>query len=155
MDAGQEFDELPETYTIFITENDIYGKGLPFYPIERMNMATGEMFGDGEHILYVNGSYRGDDEIGNLMHDFSCSDPDDMINKDLADRSRYFKETEEGVETVCKVMEEMRTEKERETRLDDIRNLMDTLKLSVEQAMDALRIPLGDRDMYKDKLCAK
>ena len=43
------------------------------------------------------------------------------------------------------IMEEMRTEKERETRLDDIRNLMDTLKLSVEQAMDALRIPLGDR----------
>mgnify|MGYP007069840824 CR=1 FL=1 len=32
---------------------------LPFYPIERMNMATGEMFGDGEHILYVNGAYRG------------------------------------------------------------------------------------------------
>ena len=84
---------------------------------------------------------------------FSCSDSDDMINEDLADRSRYFKETEEW--KMCYVMEEMRTEKERETRLDDIRNLMETLKLSVEQAMDALRIPLGDRYMYKDKLCAK
>ena len=37
----------------------------------------------------------------------------------------------------------------------NIGNLMETLKLSVEQAMDALRIPIGDRDMYKDKLCAK
>jgi hypothetical protein len=73
-------------------------------------MATCEPFGDGEHILYVNGAYRGDDEIGNLMHDFSCSDPNDMINKDLADRSRYFKETEEGVSEVCKVMEDMRNE---------------------------------------------
>ena len=44
------------------------------------------------------------------MHDFSCSDPDDMLNQDLADRTRYFKETEEGVEAVCKVMEEMRNE---------------------------------------------
>ena len=33
-----------------------------------------------------------------------------MINKELADRTRYFKETEEGVEAVCKVMEEMRNE---------------------------------------------
>ena len=56
---------------------------------------------------------------------------------------------------VCKVMEDMRIEKERETRLDDIRNLMDSLKLSVEQAMDALKIPLVERSIYKDKLCAK
>ena len=110
LDAGQDFDELPDTYTIFITENDVYKKGMPFYPIERINMATGDAFNDGEHILYVNGAYRGEDEIGRLMHDFSCSDPDDMYNKDLADKTRYFKETEEGVETVCKVMEDMRNE---------------------------------------------
>ena len=75
LDAGQEYDELPETYTIFITENDIYGKGLPFYPVERVNLATGEPFGDGEHILYVNGAYRGDDDIGRLMHDFPVRIP--------------------------------------------------------------------------------
>ncbi len=152
LDAGQEFDELPDTYTIFITENDIYEKGLPFYSIERMNLATNELFNDGEHILYVNGSYRGDDEIGNLMHDFSCSDPDDMINQDLADRTRYYKETEEGVSAVCKVMEDMRLEKERETRLNDIKNIMESFKLSVEQAMDALKIPASERSMYMSKL---
>lgn len=26
----------------------------------------------------MNGKYRGDDEVGKLMHDFSCTDPDDM-----------------------------------------------------------------------------
>ena len=152
LDAGQEFDELPETYTIFITENDIFAKGLPFYPIERMNMVTNEPFGDGEHILYVNGAYRGDDEIGKLMHDFSCSDPDDMFNEDLADKTRYFKETEEGVEVVCRVMEDMRNEKELETRLVDIKNMMETLKLTAEQAMDALKIAVSDRDLYLKKL---
>ena len=50
------------------------------------------------------------DEIGKLMHDFSCSDPDDMLNKILADRTRYYKETEEGVEVVCKAMEDMRND---------------------------------------------
>ena len=159
LDAGQDFDELPDTYTIFITENDVYKKGLPFYPIERMNMATEETFDDGEHILYVNGAYRGEDEIGKLMHDFSCSDPDDMYNKDLADKTRYFKETEEGVETVCKVMEDMRNETRVETthenNISAIQKMMKTLKLTVEQAMDVLEIPISERGFYKEKLCAK
>ena len=152
LSAGQEFDELPDTYTIFITENDIFGKGEPFYSVERINITTGDAFNDGEHILYVNGAYRGNDEIGNLMHDFCCSDADDMINKDLADRTRYFKETEEGVSAVCKVMEEMRNEKERETLLTAIRNLIDTTKWSAEQAMDALKIPASERGFYLNNI---
>ena len=116
------------------------------------NLDAGQEFDEGEHILYVNGAYRGDDEIGKLMHDFSCSDPDDMFNEDLADKTRYFKETEEGVEVVCRVMEDMRNEKELETRLVDIKNMMETLKLTAEQAMDALKIAVSDRDLYLKKL---
>ena len=110
MDVNQDFTELPDTYTIFITENDVFGKGNPYYSVERINITTDEPFNDGEHILYINGSYRGDDEIGNLMHDFSCSDPAEMKNKDLADISRYYKETQEGVEAMCRVMEDMRND---------------------------------------------
>lgn len=47
LDAGQEFEELSDTYTIFITEIDFYGKGEALYPIERINLATGETFNDG------------------------------------------------------------------------------------------------------------
>ena len=39
--SGQEFQELPDTYTIFITEEDFFGMGKPVYPIERMNLAAG------------------------------------------------------------------------------------------------------------------
>lgn len=110
LDAGQEFDELPDTYTIFITEKDFYGKGEALYPIERMNLVTGKMFNDGEHILYVNGEYRGDSELGKLMHDFNCTDADDMNYKLLADKTRYLKENPEGVEFMCRSMEEMRND---------------------------------------------
>ena len=51
--SGQEFKELPDTYTIFIIEEDFYGQGEAVYPIERMNLATGKPFEDGEHIFYV------------------------------------------------------------------------------------------------------
>ena len=73
-----EFDNLPETWVIFITENDVIGKGLPLYSVERCFLDTGERFDDGSHILYVNGAYRGDTAIGKLMHDFSCTDAADM-----------------------------------------------------------------------------
>ena len=74
---------------------------MPFYSIERINVSLNEPFEDGEHILYVNGAYRGDDEIGKLMHDFSCSNPDDMIDGDMAEVARYYKENEEGCKRSC------------------------------------------------------
>ncbi len=48
LDAGQAFSELPETYTIFITEKDFYGEGKALYPIERMHLVTNQFFDDGE-----------------------------------------------------------------------------------------------------------
>ena len=32
----------------------------------------------GTHILYVNGEYRGDSDLGKLMHDFNCIDAEEM-----------------------------------------------------------------------------
>ena len=107
--SKQQFNKLPNTYVIFFTENDIFGKGKAVYPIERMNLATGEPFNDGEHILYINGAYDNEEDtsdLAKLIHDFRCSKAEDMLLKPLADRTRYFKETPEGVEYMCKAMEQ-------------------------------------------------
>ncbi len=108
--SGQEFKELPDTYTIFIIEKDFYGKGEPVYPIERINLATGKSFEDGEHILYVNGEYRGESNLGKLMHDFNCTRASDMNFELMADRTRYLKENPKGVSEMCRIMEDMRNE---------------------------------------------
>lgn len=110
LQAGQEFHELPDTYIIFITEKDFYGKGEPVYPVDRVNLATGKPFEDGEHILYVNGGYQGDSELGKLMHDFNCTKAEDMNYELMAERTRYLKENPKGVEYMCKIMEDMRNE---------------------------------------------
>jgi len=108
---GDDFSVLPETFVIFITENDVIGKGKPIYSIERRIDDTDELFDDGENIIYVNGVDKdASTELGKLMHDFFCTDPDDMHYKELADKVRYFKEDEKGVATMCKVMEDMRNE---------------------------------------------
>ena len=110
LQAGQEFHELPDTYIIFITEKDFYGKGEPVYPVDRVNLAIGKPFEDGEHILYVNGGYQGDSELGKLMHDFNCTKAEDMNYELMAERTRYLKENPKGVEYMCKIMEDMRNE---------------------------------------------
>lgn len=152
LDAGQEFNELPDTYTIFITEKDFYGMGEPLYVIERMNLTTGKGFGDGEHILYVNGEYRGESDLGKLMHDFNCTEADDMNFDLMAERTRYLKENPEGVNEMCKVLEDMRNEAVERSILQTIRNLMETLKLSAEDAMAAMKIPDAERRKYIAKL---
>ena len=115
--SGQEFKELPDTYTIFIIEKDFYGQGEAVYPIERINLATGKSFEDGEHILYVNGEYRGESDIGKLMHDFNCTKADDMNFELMANRTRYLKENPKGVSEMCKIMEDMRSESLKEVAL--------------------------------------
>ena len=107
---GEKFDELPETYVVFITEHDVIGKGKPLYHIGRYIFDTSESFDDGSHILYVNGAYRDETPIGKLMHDFSCTDPASMYYDELAERVRFFKESKEGVAIMCKIMEDMRNE---------------------------------------------
>jgi len=89
----------------------VIGDGLPLYTVDRQITNTGKPFDDGEHIVYVNGEDKdASTALGKLMHDFFCTDPDDMHYKELADKVRYFKEDEKGVATMCAVMEEMRNE---------------------------------------------
>ena len=168
LDAGQNFEELPDTYTIFITEKDVYKKGRAVYPIERMNLGTDELFGDGQHILYVNGAHRGDSKLGKLMHDFSCSDPDEMYFDLMKETVRYYKETEEGVAVMCREFEEEREAGRKEgreagrkegrkegrlqgideTRIADVRSLMEALQFTAIEAMTTLRIPVAEQERY-------
>ena len=151
LQPGEDFSELPETFVIFITENDVFGKGKPLYRVERKIEETNESFDDGEHIVYVNGADKdASTEIGKLMHDFFCTDPDDMNYKELADKVRYFKENEEGVATMCKVMEDMRNETVKRTKIDDIKNVMESFGVSIERAMESLKIPETLWSMYAE-----
>ena len=114
--TGDDPNNLPETYVIFLTENDTFSEGLPLYHIDRTCIETGKPIEDEAHIVYVNGTYVGDSEIGKLIHDFKCTDADDMYYAVLAKKVRFYKEDEKGVAIMCKAMEEMRNETNRETK---------------------------------------
>ena len=141
---GEDFDKLPETWVIFITENDVMGKGLPLYPIERCFLGTGKRFEDGSHILYVNGAYRGDTPIGKLMHDFSCTDAADMYYGTLADRVRFFKESKEGIEIMCRAMEDMRNQTLKEGAINSAKRMLADGILTLEKIAEYAGLPLDE-----------
>lgn len=165
---GTLFPDLPETYVIFITEHDVWRRGKPLYKVRRTFEDTEEVFNDGAHILYVNGECRSESPLGRLMHDFFCSDPNDMYSDVLAERVRFFKEDEKGVAAMCKVMEEIyndgiaigevRGEARGEIRgeirgaeterLKNIKTLISSLGITAEAAMDVLRIAKDEQSKY-------
>lgn len=149
--AGEDYAELPETYVIFITENDVMGAGLPRYHVERMiQELQHELFADGEHILYVNGAYEGSDDMGKLMHDFRCQDAKDMLLQPLKETVYRYKETPKGVATMCEEMERWgqeereagKAERDREVALDMLKDkfplatIAKISKLSLEQIQE-------------------
>ena len=137
---GDDTEKLPETYVIFITENDVLGGNKPIYHIQRTIMETNELFNDGSHILYVNGAWKDDSPLGLLMQDFSCKNPKDMHYKLLADRVKYFKEDEKGVRAMCRAVEEL----VKEDLLDAARKLLADGTLTVEKIAECLGLAVAE-----------
>ena len=144
--AGDRYEQLPEHYVIFITESDVLKLGKPLYRIERCIMETEPpiLFGDEAHIVYVNGEIQDETDLGQLMHDFHCTNPNDMHYKVLAEKVRYYKQTEEGVAVMCKAMEEMRKEAVLEDRRRQAWKMIAKGKLSHEDIADYCELSLDE-----------
>ena len=110
LNPGQDFDELPESYVIFITRDDVLGYGLQIYHVNRKIEEVGEEFKDGAHSIYVNSKIQNDTELGRLMHDLHCKNAADMYSGILADRVRELKETQKGMVIMCNELEEIYSE---------------------------------------------
>ena len=153
---GQDFKKIKNSYVIFIYRHDKYKKGLPLYHIDRYVKETGELFDDGSHIIYVNGSYKGNDEIGRLMADFHQINSEHMHYMTLAQSVKHYKETEEGRGQMCEAVEKYAKEYAKEYAINEkvisVQNLMENMKLTLEQALDAMGIQGDERTMIAERL---
>ena len=61
-----------------------------------------------------------------------------------------------GVDLMCKAMEELREQSIQrgidQSRIESIKNIMEGLKYTAQQAMDLLKIPVSDQPKYLSKL---
>lgn len=109
---GQAFRELKDSYVIFIYKHDKFRKGLPLYHVDRYVGETNEQFRDGSHIIYVNGNYKGNDEI----------------------------------------VERYGDERALMANITSVQNLMNNMKWTLDQALDALGIKGKERTLITQQL---
>ena len=67
-------------------------------------------FQDEAYMIYVNSSRQDNTELGRLMHDLHCKNAEDMHSEVLAKRVYELKETQEGVDFMCREMDEIYNE---------------------------------------------
>lgn len=152
----QKFKELLDSYVIFFTRDDYWEAGFPLYHVERNIKEIKKDFEDGSHIIYVNGSYEGDDPIGRLVHDFKCQKSEELYYDPLRKSFHHFKETDEGRNDMCQLVEEYADKKaekkEENTWIEAIKSVMDKMKYSAEEAMDLINVPVESRAALKKQL---
>ena len=154
LNSGDDFEKLPITYVIFITENDILGEDRAVYDFEMRDTKTGRPLCDGTHIIYVNAAYNKEDDtsdIARLMHDFRCSKANEMNFSLMAERTKYFKETNEGVRFMCRINEEMCNEARMEGRMEGrIEGRMEGEKeKSIKIAQQLISMGMNTEDIVK------
>lgn len=104
---GMAYNDYPETYVIFITQNDVLGDGLPIYHIRRYIEENGKLFDDGQQIIYVNGENTDTSTaLGQLMADMQQKDAAKISNKILADKMNILKKGR-TFETMCREIEKL------------------------------------------------
>ena len=153
-EPGEKYENLCESYIIFITENDIMKEGLPIYHVDRTVIETGKLFGDEAHIIYVNSQIHDESALGKLMYDCYCTDAGKMNYEILADRVRYFKEDEKGVATMSRVMEEMRNETERAKAIKDAKGMLESGKLTYEEIAKIAELTIDEVRALDKKVTA-
>ena len=123
------------------------------YHIENTIAELGdEPFLDGGHIIYVNGEYRDlATPIGQLMHDFACTQARDILNPVLRERVRYLKESEGGNAEMCELVEEYAEkrakryaeEREMQVKMRNAKNFIDNTNLPLEDIAKCVELPLA------------
>lgn len=124
---------------------DVHRAGCSLYHVNRTIEETGIYFNDGSHIIYVNGSYKDDnDPVGKLMHDFRCLSSVDMFYPILAKQVKYFKETEEGQEIMCQIFEDLAEKRVTEEKKAFARRLIARGKQTLEEIAEDTDLPLEE-----------
>ena len=86
------------------------------------------------------------------MHDFSCTNPDDVNYETLAKKARYFKQDEKKVAAMCKIMEDMGNEAAQKAELKSAKETAERLikkgKMTLEEIAEC--VPLLSLDELRE-----
>ena len=159
--ANTDFIDIPRAIVIFISAYDPYGDGEVYYENVKADKNTGKIRKCPLSEIYINAENMekgaADEDartrkIAAMMKVFKEPDWYDDQFPAFSRRKRELHETEKGVEDVGKEMQLIIDEEiEKNTdnlQIENIRSIKNKLKLTTQQAMDALSIPADKQTKY-------
>ena len=149
---------FPDGITVILADKDMFGDNEAVYEVYRAVRNSTKDWIDGRKVFVVNGEYKGDDLIGDYIHDFVSYDIEDMRLDSVRNCVRYFKlEEERGFENMCEIIEQYardeareaieKFEKEKNNMLNLILNQIRKGALSINDASIELGIPKKDLEL--------
>lgn len=146
---NKKYISLPELYMIYISDFDPFDLGEIQYEIEQRIKGFDKPYSDGVHILYYNTAADDDTDLAKLMHYFKKSDAGCEKFGALSKAVNYHKVIGEGVDGMCKAVEEygkiQRLEGERDKTIKMIRGMLEE-NIPFETALRCAGI---DKQTYK------
>lgn len=140
MDPGEKFEKVPDVCVVFISRFDMFKDGLPLYHVDRVVRETGKAVDNGFEEIYVNAAVKDSSDVSELMEVFvSDTVYNDKFPLTSAGKHRY-KETEEGQNIMCEIMERINEETRVETREETLKEVNElNIRLMNENRLDDLR----------------
>ena len=132
---GDDFRDVIDLYVVYISEFDLFGEGLTTYHINKVIKENGKVIDDGLNVIYVNTAVDDGTAIAELMKCFLQKEVDSPQFPRLSAEVGRLKHTEGGLNSMCKVMEELFADekKEYESIIERMDNQLEQKDAQLEQ----------------------
>ena len=120
-EKGIRFEQIPDSYVIYISKKDFFEKGKTIYHIDRVLRETGDIVDNGFYEIYVNTEIDDKSDIAELMKIYSSSDVPE--NNKFPRTSAGIKNLKvgKGRDDMCAIVEEYVEKREKETAIQLIK----------------------------------
>lgn len=136
-DPGEKFKDVPNVCVVFISKFDIFNGNLPLYHVDRIIRETGEKVDNGFEEVYVNAKVKNGSDVSELMEVFVNDDAYNNKFPITSDSKRRYKETEEGQQVMCEIMERIAKEEREEGKA--LINKLNSILIDLDRFDDVKR----------------
>ena len=139
---GAKYDARPNCYVIFITKTDYFGENKPYYWLSGFRQ-DGKDAGIGAYIIYINGAWKAEDDIGYLVKDMAQSNPEKMHYSVISQRAAFLKQPKEEVKmsgSLAYLKEKWQNEELNEAIYHHVHKMVSRLNMTVAECLDVLEI---------------
>lgn len=106
-EPGMDYKYVPDVNVIYITDKDFLKQGLTTYHIGKVIQENGHRVDDGFNEIFVNAEIDDGSMIAALMKCFLQTMVDDERFPELSKEMKKIKQTQEGRESMCKIIDEL------------------------------------------------